>query len=133
MTIIFLLLLVGGYIRWAPTIHRQHGAGGLWLLTAGASLVAALGFVAFSFALLDQVQSPNAHPTARVFFWPVLIAAGTGFALLALVVRRRQRQPERKTTWADLLVGLVVWAAGAVAGGAAAAGAGLLLLSGMAP
>jgi hypothetical protein len=62
-----------------------------------------------------------------------LIAAGTGFGLLALLINRRHGQPQGRPGWGEVLLGLTVWLLGAAAGGAVAVGAGLLLLSGMAP
>jgi hypothetical protein len=128
MTAIFVLSLVMGFAVLAPHVRLSHGSRALWLLAAGASLLAALAF-----ASLDAPAPPPGGSLWGFFFWPALIAAGTGFGLLALMIGRRQGPPPRGVRWADVLLGVVIWLLGATAGGAVAAGAGLLLLSGMAP
>jgi hypothetical protein len=87
---------------------------------------------ALAFAFLDQPTSSSTGLWV-LYFCPALIAAGTGFGLLALLMRRRHGRPQAGTAWVDLLIALVVWLLGAAAGGAVAVGTGLLLLSGMAP
>lgn len=127
MTIIFVLCLVMGFAVLAPHVRLSHGSRALWLLAAGASLLVALAFAS------SAPPPPPGGSLWELFFWPALIAAGSGFGLLALMIGRRQGQPPRGVRWADVLLGVVIWLLGATAGGAVAAGAGLLLLSGMAP
>jgi hypothetical protein len=128
MTLILLLSLVIGFAVLAPHVRQSHGSGALWLLAAAASLLAALAF-----AFLDEPGRSPSGSLWALFFWPALIAAGTGFGLLALRISRRPGQPQGKMRWVDVLLELAIWLLGAAAGGAVAVGAGLLLLSGMAP
>jgi hypothetical protein len=128
MTLILLLSLVIGFAALAPHVRQSHGGGALWVLAGVASLVAALAF-----AFLDEPARSPSGSLWTLFFWPALIAAGTGFGLLALRISRRQGQPPGRTSWADILLGVVIWLLGVAAGGAVAVGTGLLLLSGMAP
>ena len=128
MTLILLLSLVIGFAVLAPHVRQSHGNGALWLLAAAASLLAALAL-----ASLDAPAPPPGGSLWGLFFWPALIAAGTGFGLLALRISRRHGAPPRRTRWVDVLLGVVIWLLGAAAGGAVAVGTGLLLLSGMAP
>jgi hypothetical protein len=127
VTFILILGLVIGFAVLAPHVRQSHGGGALWLLAGGASLSAALAF-----AFLDE-PTPATTGLWVLYFWPALIAAGTGFGALALLIRRRHGRPQAGTTWVDLLLALVVWLLGAAAGGAVAVGTGLLLLSAMAP
>jgi len=127
MTLILLLSLVISFAVLAPHVRHSHGSGALWLLAGAAALLASLAF-----AFLDEpARSPSGSLWA-IFFWPALIAAGTGFGLQALRISRRDEPPGR-TSWVEVLLGVLIWLLGAAAGGAVAVGTGLLLLSGMAP
>lgn len=123
MTLILLLSLVLGFAALAPHVRQSHGNRALWLLAAAASLLAALAF-----AFLDLPDPGVTGSLWGAFFWPALIAAGTGFGLLAFLVHRRQGPAHPVTTWVDLLLALVVWLLGAATGGAVAVGTELLLL-----
>jgi hypothetical protein len=123
MALILPLIIVLGFALLAPGVYARQGSIGLYLLAAAASVVAAGGFIAGG-------ASPGPPDAVdRFFFWPALVAAGSGFALLVILTQRRGPMPSPRPTLRYILIAVVLWAAGAAFGGMLAAAAIFVMLS----
>ena len=87
---ILVLGIVLGFTVLAPKVRIKYGSGALWLLAVAASVLTALVF-----AFLQPTYSPEVGSFQDLFFWSALIAAGAGFASLALLVPRWRNRPQR--------------------------------------
>lgn len=108
---ILVLGIVLGFTVLAPKVRIKYGSGALWLVAAAASLL-----VALVFAFLQPTYSPEVGSFRDLFFWSALIAAGAGFASLALLVPRWHNRPQRVATWVNLVLAVMVWLLSAAAG-----------------
>jgi hypothetical protein len=123
MPLILPLLVVLGFSVLAPGTYDRHGPIGLCLLAAAASVLAAGAFI------LTGASPGPPDAVDRFFFWPALVAAGSGFALLVILTQRRGPAPSPRPTLRYVLIALVLWVAGAAFGGILAAAAIFVALS----